>query len=162
MEAGINRQRAAGSAMSNHLLYRHRTITDKMFEQAPLVPSLLLISHLSIAWPKNATDETNSPNETRSDLSLAMLLAFYTMFFFLLACYTCVVFCMHLFLHLSVSAFLLLRISVFLHFYMSTTLSIASVMHFCISAFLHCSSASILDLFSHVKMRVFLHFYEFL
>ena len=27
---------------------------------------------------------------------------------------------------------------------------------------LHCSSASILDLFSHVKMRAFLHFYEFL
>ena len=88
-----------------------------------------------------------------------MLLAFFTMFFFLLACYTCVVFCMHLFLHLSVSVFLLFRISVFLHFYMSiyTTLSIASVTHFCISAFLHCSSASIMDLFSHVKMPVFLH-----
>ena len=69
--------------------------------------------YIYIAWPKIATDETSSPNDAGSDLSLA--------------------------------------ISIY------TTLSIASVMHVCISAFLHCSSASILDLFSHVKMRVFLH-----
>ena len=71
-----------------------------------------------------------------------MLLAFYTMFFFLLACYTCVVFCMHLFLHLSVSAFLLFRISVFLHFYMSIPpyplhlLCISAFLHFCIARLL--------------------------
>ena len=94
--------------------------------------------------------------EAGSDLSLAMLLAF-SPFSFFSSQFTCVDFCMHLFLHLSVSALLIFRITFFLHFYMSTTLYIASVMHFCISAFRHCSSASILDLFSHVKMPVFLH-----
>ena len=92
----------------------------------------------------------------RSDLSLAMLLAFYTMFFFLLACYTCVVFCMHLFLHLSVSAFLLFRISVFLHFYMSIPPYPLHLL--CISAFLHFCIARLLEFWICSRMLICVYF----